>query len=98
MNLPRRQVELEKALREARAMLCACGLDEPDDEYQASWERGLARIDAVINGVESAWRTVTYDAEWYANGVRFLPGEYVVCRLGPDLARTKLGRDWRGRA
>lgn len=41
--------ELQAALREARAMLRSCGLDEPDDGLQASWDRGLAKIDAALN-------------------------------------------------
>ena len=45
----RRIAELEAALREARSMLAACGLDEPDDELQASWDRGLAKIDSALS-------------------------------------------------
>lgn len=41
----------EKALAEARSMLDSCGLSEPDDEYQAIWDRGLARIDAALTAI-----------------------------------------------
>ncbi len=41
--------DLFEALQEARAMLAACELSEPDDEYQASWDRGLATIDAALS-------------------------------------------------
>ena len=39
---------LEKGLSEARSMLAACQLDEPDDEFQDSWDRAVARIDAAL--------------------------------------------------
>jgi hypothetical protein len=46
-----RIAELEAALRCARGMLRSCGFDEPDDdpELVASWERGLAKIDAALS-------------------------------------------------
>lgn len=50
--LERRVAELTAALKEARAMLRACGLEEPDDQYQAMWDRGLAKIDAALATVE----------------------------------------------
>lgn len=47
-----RIADLESALREARGMLRSCGWDEPeayiDPELKASWERGLAKIDAAL--------------------------------------------------
>ena len=43
-----RITEIEAALREARAILRSCGLDEPDEECQAMWDRGLAKIDAAL--------------------------------------------------
>jgi hypothetical protein len=46
-----RIAELEAALKEARGMLRSCGLDEPDDEYQAMWDKGLAKIDAALASV-----------------------------------------------
>ena len=46
----KRIAELEAALREARSMLNACSLDEPDAEYEASWRRGLEKIDAALKG------------------------------------------------
>lgn len=48
-----RITELEAALREARGMLRSCGLDEPDDEFQALWDRGLAKIDAALQRATS---------------------------------------------
>lgn len=47
----RQQVEtLREALKEARGMLKSCGFEHPEDdpELVASWERGLARINAAI--------------------------------------------------
>lgn len=45
-----RVAELEAALREARGMLRSCGFESPEDdpELVASWERGLAKIDAAL--------------------------------------------------
>lgn len=36
------------ALREARAMLRSCSLEEPDEEMQATWDKGLAAVDAAL--------------------------------------------------
>jgi hypothetical protein len=46
---------LVEALREARSMLRACGIEDPEGEgadIQASWDRGLARIDAALSKLE----------------------------------------------
>lgn len=48
-----RIAEIEAALREARSMLSCCGLDEPDDEMQASWDRGIAKVDAALKKSET---------------------------------------------
>ena len=46
--------EMMKALREARGMLRSCTLDEPDEDYQRSWDAGLALIDAAIAKAEQS--------------------------------------------
>ena len=48
--------ELLAALREAREMLRSCGIDEvdPEPELVASWERGLAKIDAALETATGA--------------------------------------------
>jgi hypothetical protein len=48
-----RIAELEAALREALSMLSCCGLEEPDDKMQASWDRGLAKVDAALKQSEA---------------------------------------------
>jgi len=41
---------LREALKEARAMLRACELSDPDDaDYRASWDKCLAKIDAALS-------------------------------------------------
>lgn len=43
------------ALKEARSMLRACRIDDPDGEgadIKESWDRGLARIDAALSKLE----------------------------------------------
>lgn len=49
--------DLEAALREARSMLRSCAFDDQEDyvdkDLKASWERGLAKIDAALDGVQS---------------------------------------------
>lgn len=49
-----RITELKAALREARGMLKSCDFDDPDvdKELQASWGRGLAKIDAALSKSE----------------------------------------------
>lgn len=37
-----------KALKEARAMLQVVSLDDADEDYSASWNKGVAEIDAAI--------------------------------------------------
>ena len=43
----------------------------------------IAELDAQIAEIHSSARRMTFRSEWYIDGVRNPPGEFVIMRVGP---------------
>lgn len=52
--------------------------------------RRIAELEAALAAIHATSRRVTHHHEWYLDGVRQSPGEYVVMRVGdaPDAPVT----------
>lgn len=69
------------------------------DDQQKLWRAGMARdelikriveLEAEISVVHGATRRHSFDCEWYLQGVRHDPGDYVLMRVGPATTDVNL--------
>lgn len=45
--------------------------------------RRIAQLEAELSNIQASTRRYSFDAEWYLQGVRHDPGDYVIMRIGP---------------
>lgn len=43
----------------------------------------IAELEKTLSEIHASVRRVTFTAEWYLDGLRHEPGDYVIMRVGP---------------
>lgn len=64
------------------AVRAALAAGEATTELIAARKR-IAELEAALSEIHSTARRTTQTHEWYLDGLRYPPGEYVIMRVGP---------------
>lgn len=51
--------------------------------YEKAMERRIKELETQLADIHASTRRMSFQQEWYLNGLRNPPGDYVLMRVGP---------------